>query len=273
MFKPEYIQGVGMVVLQILRVFTVITLAAMCASYWVFIVKVDKQRAYFVFECTSLFFTSLLPIVLIVSEFPLVRFVRRYFREAWPMLSDSYGLAWLGFSMVLLSCNMFGNLNKPANDADKLGPHFSKLVLASAILGFTFGVLNLVCSFVWSDAKEGINSRDIRANGTLANNRRQSLPDYSSTTRSNSFKELRDEKKRSKMLSGFFSKGKGTGEKTFNRPIISAPIQAHQDVERDAGRVDRGSPIAPNVQRPPTALHPANSRRSSEYSVADMNRF
>lgn len=282
------LRGIGMVVLQMVRVFTVITLAALAASCWVLIVKVGKDKAYFVFECASLFFTFVIALVLMVSEFPVMSIVRSYFRSTWPVLSDAHGVGWLGVAMVMLGCNMLGNLNRPAYDPDNMGPHFSKLVLASSVLALTFGGLNIICALVWRDAKEGVTSRDIRANGSLADNRRQSLPSYSPSPSS-----ARAEKTRSKFLS-FLAKGDAPGEKKPSRPVISDPISAHQDLERgavdnvydhgphydhnghepaDETANDRRSPIVPGLKRPDTALHPMHTGRSSRYSAATMGRF
>lgn len=267
-FSLGSIRGVGMVVLQTLRVFTVITLAAVCASCWVLIIKVGKDQSYFVFECVSLFFTFVISAVLIISEFPLLEVIKDYLRDTWPVLSESHGVAWPGVAMIMISCNMLGNLNRPAYDADNLGPHFSKLVLASSVLAFTFGGLNIICSLVWRDGKERINARNIRADGSLAD-RRETLPGYDTSTRSNP--SIRDEKTRSKFVSMFWKKN--TGEMTFDRPIISGPISSHQDVEHDAGASDRRSPIVPGLKRPDTALHPMNTGRTSKYSEAHMSRF
>lgn len=269
--KPEAASGIGMIVLQILRVFTVVTLATVCAACWVFIIKVDKERTFFVFECASLFITSLISVVLILSEYPLVNALRNYFRQTWPVLSDHRGLTWLGFAMLMLGCNILGNLNKPANDTDKLGPHFSKLVMASAVLCITFGVLNIVCSFVWRDGKNGITARDIRVNGSLAHDRRQSLPEYSSTHSSS----IRNEKTKSGFISSMLGRAKKeTGEKApKKRPNISAPIPAYLDVEHNAGRDDRQSPIVPGLKRPDSVLHPSNRRPERHYSAVRMSAF
>lgn len=273
-------RGIAMVMLQVLRAFTVITLAAVGASCWVLIIAVDKSRDTFVFECASHFFTSVLCVALIVAEFPLIGLVKRYLARTWPVLGDDHGLAWLGLAMVVIGCNMLGNLNRPAYDADTLGPHFSKLVLSSSILAITFGFLNVLSALVWRDAKEGITSRDIRANGSLAGSRRQSLPSYSASEhRTDS--SLRGEKTRSKFMTMFWKKSSDASRSEKPRPQISGPMPVYQPhVERDAAvedADDRRSPIVPGVRRPDTALHPmlhpTPTGRSSYYSTAHMSRF
>ncbi|KJZ78792.1 hypothetical protein HIM_01565 [Hirsutella minnesotensis 3608] len=262
------LRGAGMVVLQILRACTVITLAAVGASYWVLIVKVDKQRSFFVFECASHFFMSVLCLVLIVAEFPLLGMVKTYFRKTWPVLSEHHGVAWLGIFMAVMACDLLGNLNRKAYDAENLGPDFSKLVLAASVLALTFGFINIACSLVWRDGKEGITSRDIRANGSLADSRRQSLPSYSSTDRASS--SLRNEKTRGKFVSMFWKKD---GPKK-DKPTISGPFPAQQDMSHADQDLDRRSPIVPGLKRPDTALHPMhNGYRQSTYSEAQMSRF
>lgn len=273
--------AVGMFILQGLRVCTVITLATMCASFWVYIIRVDKSRAYFVFECASLFFNSIICVLLILSEFPLCKPIRDYFRTSWPVLSELHGVSWLGGAMLLLGCDIFGNLNKPANEKDKLGSHFFGLVLAAGILAVTFGVLNVICGFVWRNGKEGITSRDIRSKGPLAQGRRQSLPDYSSSAGSS----FRNEKLQHKVANKLWEKATGAGKKEKSgRPNISGPVDVERGVYNNHGanydyshesNIDRRSPIVPDLRRPDSALHPANqniSGRSSEYSQ-DTNRF
>ncbi|KAK2590158.1 hypothetical protein QQS21_012169 [Conoideocrella luteorostrata] len=268
-FKPAAVKGAGMVILQILRIFTMVTLAAIAASCWVLIIKVDKGRSYFVFECASLCFTSFISVFLLVSEWPPHKSIRNYYRQSWPVFSDYHGLTWLGTALLMIGCNILGNLNKPANDKENLGPHFSKLVLASAILAITFGLLNIIGALVWRDGKEGINSRDIRSSGSLAKSRRQSLPDYSSSAGSSYYQK---EKPQKALFSMLWGKKKDNGEKTPARPYISGPIQTHKDVERDGGHGDRQSPVVPGLRRPDTALHPMHDRNSN-YSAAHMSRI
>lgn len=264
-------RGVGMIALQALRILTIIGLTAATASCWIMMVKVGKDKTYFVFESASLFFLSLVCIFLAISEFPVIKFVKDYYRNSWPRFSDRHGLTWLGCAMLLIGCNLLGRLNQPAYDAKKLGDSFFQLVLASGVLTVTFGALNVVCSLTWRDGKNGINARDVRSKGSLASPQQHSLPDYySSTSRASS---VRDEKGRSKFASMFWKKNEDGKQEDRPRINISAPISAHRDVERDASDGERGSPIVPGVKRPDTALHPMHTGRSSYYSEAHMSRF
>ncbi|KAG5944799.1 hypothetical protein E4U53_006820 [Claviceps sorghi] len=276
LFKPATIKVAGMFVLQILRVFSIITLLAVASSCWVLAIKVNKDRPFFVFECASLAFTSFISVFLLASEVP-GNFIKQYYRQTWPVLSDFHGHLWYGLAMVMLGCNMLGNLNKPANDKENLGSHYFQLVLASSILCLIFGCLYIISSGIWRDGKEGINSRDIRDHGALAKNERETLPDYSSSTASHSY-TANNEKTSGKICNALWGKAKKeTGESKPSRPKISGPIPAHKDVERAAGHNDdQRSPIAPNIKRPDDSLHPIHQSHglNSRYSeVAHLSRF
>ncbi|KOS18632.1 hypothetical protein ESCO_001399 [Escovopsis weberi] len=268
------VRGIGMIFLQALRVCTVITLFATGAACWVLIIKVDKLKPFFVFQCISLFFTSIFCSLLVVSELALAQFIKVYLRRTWPVLSDHYGMGWLGGGMLIIGCNVLGALNRSDESSQRLDGPFSSLVLASGILSFVFGSLNIICSMIWCDTKEGITARDIRANGSLAQASAAYGKDYESG--SNTSASLRDEKTKSKFVSMFWKKEENASPPTTARPEISRPYMSHpptHDIERNAGVGSRASPIIPGVKRPDTALHPIHTRRSSKYSEADMSRF
>lgn len=270
MFKDS-IRGPGMIILQVLRAFTIIGLLAAAVASWTLIIKIDTSNGWFFFDAASLFFTSSICAFLIVSELPVAR---GYFRRTWPVLSDDCGLTWLGVAMTVVGCNVLGKLNQSSNTSKKLGLPFWRLVLAAGVLAITFGICNIVCSFIFRDSANGISARIVRSEGSLADShpRAPSLKEHYSV-RSNSVKS---EKGKSKFMSFFW--GKDKKEKTHGgspRPEISGPMpsQMHQqyDVERDPAyspsvespsaenwQYDRRSPIAPGVRRPDTALHPMN---------------
>ncbi|UKZ69154.1 uncharacterized protein TrAtP1_010163 [Trichoderma atroviride] len=256
------LRGAGLVILQALRVATVITLLTAGAASWILIINVQKSKPYFIFECFTLFFVSVFCSLLAVSELAFLEFIKIYLRRMWPVLSDHHGLSWLGIGMIIIGCNLLGMLN---HDLD-MSSALSSLVLAAGILSFIFGFLNFVCSFIWCDRKEGITSRDIRANGSLARSQRQ-YSEYGGSSRSAS---IRNEKTRSKFM--FWKSEKDeeymSGQAQSHPPYI---ITHHvRDIEAQSD-----SPIIPGLKRPDTALHPMNSRssRSSRYSEANMSRF
>ncbi|KAF7532715.1 hypothetical protein G7Z17_g13606 [Cylindrodendrum hubeiense] len=304
MFKGDSIRGPGMIILQFLRAFTLITLITAAVACWTLIIKIDTSSGFFFFDAASLFFTSNIAVFLAVSELPIAK---SYFRRTWPVISDESGFTWLGFAMSLIGCNILGKLNQPANSTKNLGLAFWRLVLSAGILAITFGLVNIVCSFIFRDSANGINARVVRSDGRLSAPN-QDAPSYKEqySVRSNS---VREDKPKTTFMSFFWKrKGQNAGS-TSPRPQISDPMPSHlhrqYDVERDPAyspasytrtpgdedEWDRRSPIAPDVRRPATALHPAmhptqqdlnppapglypgHNRRSSRYSEAHMSRF
>ncbi|KAK7416377.1 hypothetical protein QQZ08_012034 [Neonectria magnoliae] len=295
MLNGDSIRGPGMIILQVLRAITLITLVTASVACWTLIIKIDTSNGFFFFDAASLFFTSTISVLLAVSELPIAK---SYFRRTWPVLSDESGLTWLGFAMTLIGCNILGKLNQPANASDEIGLPFWRLVLAAGVLAITFGIFNIVCSFVFSDSANGISARIVRSEGSLASSHVPPMYKDQYSVRSNS---VRNEKSKSAFMSFFWKKKDGQNHmETSPRPEISGPIHSHvqpdYDVEREApysppsrspeagGEWDRRSPIVPGVKRPDTALHPMHSRRdtdlrpmhsrrSSRYSEANMSRF
>jgi hypothetical protein len=272
-------RGAGMIVLQVLRAFSVIALASALVSCWVLILNIETKRDWFPFEGASLFFLSCLPIFLIISEFPAIRFVKNYFRKAWPAVCPEAGLGWFGTGMVVLGCNLLGKLNQAAFDTKHMGESFRQLVLAAGILNLIFGVINIICNFIWSDRKNKISAKDVRSKGSLAEPaNKEWLPSYSQDDYSTKAPSSRQEKAKSKFASMFWSRDDNNGNNhTANtagvRPNISGPMPTHQDFERDSLDEERASPIVPGIKRPDTALHPIHTRSSSRYSEANMSRF
>uniref|UniRef100_A0A8H7KA39 DUF7598 domain-containing protein n=1 Tax=Bionectria ochroleuca TaxID=29856 RepID=A0A8H7KA39_BIOOC len=165
-FDMSSFRGVGMIILQILRVFTIIGLLAAETACAVLIAKVNTGNPYCVFEATSMVFTCGIALFLIVSE---IGVFQRFFRKNWPAFSDQHGLGWLGFAIIIVACNILGKLNNSNSSAESLGSmSFWQLTLAAGILNLTFGVLNVIASFVFSDRKNGVNARDVRTHGSLA---------------------------------------------------------------------------------------------------------
>lgn len=78
---------------------------------------------------------------LLTSELSLFR---RYFARNWPLLSPVHGFVTLALSMIVLGLNILGNLNKPATSQKSLGLAFWRIVIASGILVFILGFVNLI---------------------------------------------------------------------------------------------------------------------------------
>lgn len=78
---------------------------------------------------------------LLVSELSLCR---SYFARDWPLLSPAHGFVTLAVAMIVLGINMLGNLNKPATSQKSLGMPFWRIVIASGIIIFILGFVNLI---------------------------------------------------------------------------------------------------------------------------------
>lgn len=102
---------------------------------------------------------------LLVSEFSLFR---GYFARNWPLLSPSHGFVTLAFAMIVIGINMLGCLNKPATSPENLGMAFWRVLIASGVVTFILGHVNLVASYVFRDRKQGITARQVRAKGAVA---------------------------------------------------------------------------------------------------------
>jgi len=106
-------------------------------------------------------------VFLLVSEWQFGP-VSRYFARNWPLLSPSHGFVFLALTMQVLGINMLGNLNKPATSQKSLGLAFWRIVIASGIVIFILGWINLIASYVFRDRKAGITARQVRAHGAVA---------------------------------------------------------------------------------------------------------
>ncbi|KAK6716369.1 hypothetical protein SNK04_007318 [Fusarium graminearum] len=282
----EKIRGPGMIVLQVLRVITIISLLTAAAACWVLVIKINRSTGWFFFEAMSLVLMSSATIFLIISELP---FCKSYFQKNWPVFSDEHSLTWLGIGLLLIGSNILGKLNSPHNRDNKIGLPFWQLILAAGILTLTSGVLNLICSVIFRD--RDINSRMIRADGSLA--RAKEDAKFFGKSNSNYSASFSEERPKKTFMSYFWKKDDSQSSSPprrnishpITRPHISQPVDhdvernapPHYDNDRDDDYdMDRRSPIVPAVRRPDTALHPINMRRPaspSMYSEARMSRF
>lgn len=162
MFKNLKLAGAGYVILNIIRVLTIITLGTIIAASWIMLVKTVQNSDFFFFDSVSHFMTSTISIFLVVSELCLFK---RWYASNWPLLSEQSGLITLALALIIMGCQMLGNLNKDATSQEKLGLPFWRVIVAAGILGFVLGFFNLVVHFLFRLPRKGITSRMIRAHG------------------------------------------------------------------------------------------------------------
>lgn len=181
------------------------------------------------------------------------------------MLSENAGLSFLGVTMIVLGFDTLGNLNKPATSVQNLGLPLWRVVIAGGILSALLGLFNIIAGFIFCDRRNEITSRQVRSYGAAIpkNTLPKSSGSVSSTTSRRpaslvlpSYHENPNERRRSKF--------------NFHLPLRASKIEISRPVATDPEQFkkweDRSSPIAPALQRPPTAMHPAYS--PSRYSVA-----
>lgn len=290
------VRGSGHLILNALRALTIVGLGTIMVASWAMIVISGLTKHFDFFDTASHFFTFGVAVFLVISE---INLFSGYFANDWPVLSPTHSLAWLGLAMVMIGCQILGDLVKPAYAQDNLGLPLWRLVLSAGILSITFGVSNMAVSVIFRDSSQRITARQIRSDGNLAApafkdpgydagsyTSYPSRDNYSQRSGSGSFRHKEEEPERPSAARRIT---RMLNPKNLNirksRPQISAPMPLGSadggasgyspDVERGDGPDpfnDRASPIIPAVQRPPTALHPAFTG-SSRYSAAHMSQF
>ena len=259
-------RGSGYIILNIIRVLNIISLLTVAIASWVMLVMTVKTSNFFFFDGVSHFITSIIALFLIVSELTLFK---AYFARYWPMLSVESGFVFLGLSMVVLGFNILGNLNKNATRVNTLGLPLWRIVIASGILSSLMGLFNIIATFVFCNSVQGITGRQVRSHGASipkdsitksfslnsGPRRRPStpkLPVYAPPT---------DERRKSRFGLKFPIRMSG-----ISRPVPNDPEQ-FQKWE------SRSSPVAPDVQRPPTALHPFHASPPERPEYPPSSRY
>jgi hypothetical protein len=267
--------GVGYITLNIIRVLNTISLLLVAIASWVMLVMTVKTSNFFFFDGVSHFITSVVALFLIVSE---LNIWTNYFARNWPNLGPESGFVCLGLSMIILGFNILGNLNKGATSVANLGLPLWRVVIAAGILSSLIGLFNIIATYIFSNSKLNLTGRQVRGNGA------NTFPKSKDTFSMSSGSTRRSE---NTTLPSYHAPPSPPqeGQKSrfgFKLPIrmstIGKPIPENH--EQFSKWDDRSSPVVPDVQRPPTALHPAMNAAgpayppSSRYSVvSNMTRF
>ncbi|KAK4121796.1 hypothetical protein N657DRAFT_647287 [Parathielavia appendiculata] len=286
--------GVGHVLLNVIRALNLIGLAAVMMASMVMPILSGRTNHFYFFDMATHIFVFLFATILFVSELPLPRrWLMRWFEGTWPVLGPNHSLAWLGVGMIFIGFQILGDLWKPAYVVETIGLEWWRAIVAASILSVTFGFFNIIASIIFRTETETgmvVTVRQIRHYGSLAVSKatkksmdmeqeRSLKSDYSPEHRDNwpahTWSKVEEAvgpsaavRRMTRMLNPMnFRK---------SRIQISKPIpQDMDDVERgysSHSHGDRASPIIPDLQRPPTALHPAMTG-GSHYSAAHMDRF
>ncbi|KAL2149597.1 hypothetical protein VTH82DRAFT_8249 [Thermothelomyces myriococcoides] len=267
----------------------------------------DMATHVFFFLLAAFLFASELPV-------PWKAF-KGYFERNWPVLGPDHSLAWLGWGMVFIGFEILGEAWKPAYTVETLGLAWWRAILAASILSVTFGFFNICASVIFRTSVEGlrgekviVTSRQIRTHGKLAvqhaankgDDIERSLISHCSPPHHDNWpgRGWSKEEEAGESPSGVrrltrvlnplnlnFRKSR-ISRIHISKPILQQDLVADDDLvhrsnsthsnhSHRADNNDRGSPVVPGLQRPPTALHPAytGGSRYSEYSAAHMDRF
>ncbi|KAL2019455.1 hypothetical protein VTK56DRAFT_9660 [Thermocarpiscus australiensis] len=293
--KSSKVLGAGHLILNALRALTLIGLAVVMTASWAMIALSGINHRFDFFDSITHFFVFTIAIFLFLSEINL-KFFRGWYMKNWPVLGPEHSLAWLGMALVIMGCDIMADLVKPAYSIDTIGLAWWRVILAAGILSLTFGFFNILASIIFRDPERRITARRIRSDGSLAAQTDSKsfhdgyLSDYSSSHHRDNYSQrsfskeaaAEEEEKPWAVMNRLTRVFNGINPMNFrkSRIQISGPILPQVDGGADCERGpanSRASPIIPDIQRPPTALHPAltgGSRYSqAQYSEAHMDRF
>ncbi|KAL2138976.1 hypothetical protein VTI28DRAFT_5940 [Corynascus sepedonium] len=305
--------GAGHVVLNVLRAFNMIGLAAVMMASMAMPILSGINHHFFFFDTITHVFVFFFATFLFVSELPVPwKMLKGYYERNWPVLGPDHSLAWLGWGMVFIGFQILGDAWKPAYTVETLGLDWWRAMLAAAILSVTFGFFNICASIIFRTSFEGprgekvtVTSRQIRTHGNLALQNAANKSDdiehsfasnYSPPHRDNwsarswsKEEEVVEPSSAVRRLTRVFNPRNFNFRKSriqISKPILPQDMVVDDGVVVDRGHSshslghgtdggDRGSPVVPGLQRPPTALHPAytGESRYSKYSAAHMDRF
>ncbi|KAI5862353.1 hypothetical protein GGS23DRAFT_605662 [Durotheca rogersii] len=254
-------QGHAYIILQVIRACNIAVLFAVIFTSGLMMAFAKMPNGFQFFDDVSHAFVVAVAGLLIWSELPIEK-GQALIRGFWPVLGPNHGFTWLGVSMILMGSHLLGALSDDTYTNEHVPFQIWQVIMGSGIIAIAFGVTNVVASIIFRNRKNNYSAREVRDRG--ATNENAYYANEYDSYRSNSIhKEKPSMIKRISTMAGLGSK-----------PKISHPIP--QDVESGAvgdehtAAEDRGSPIVPGIQRPPTAMHPAYNResRSSRYSEA-----
>ncbi|RMY49920.1 hypothetical protein D0865_07208 [Hortaea werneckii] len=163
--SSKTLAGSGYIILNCIRGLNIIGLLALISASVIMLIRTSTSSKFFFFDAVSQVATAFVCVFLLVSELSLFR---SYFARNWPLLSQGHGFVALALAMIVLGVNMLANLNKERASQEALGLSFWRVVIASGIIVFVLGFINLVASYVFCDRAQGITARQVRAKGAMA---------------------------------------------------------------------------------------------------------
>ncbi|KAK8086999.1 hypothetical protein PG994_001973 [Apiospora phragmitis] len=262
--RSSSVKGSAYIILNVIRSLNILVLLLIAASSVILMIPAKMPDGFTFFNDVALFFILVICIFLAVSELPsfkTIGFIQAWYTRNWPAVGPHRGLKWFGLAMVILGCHTLGRLSDPRNGPSHMALPFWRLCLAGGILAITFGIVNIVTSWLFS-GEGGLTARELRSNGavtsteTYSSRKADPYDTYSEDYESHRSASVRKEKGRS-----FWNRGN-------KKPKISRPMPFQPDLEKGEEVIDdpvpsRSSPVIPGLQRPPSALHPIHGRHPS----------
>lgn len=133
--------GIAYVVLNILRILTVLALLLTCvASVLIMAVKFPHTGDNFfsILNQVSRFFSA---IIIITTETPTSA-ITAFYRRRCPVWTQGFSLAWSGFPILMIACSLLSNKEDEAHaSTDKLSSVRKSIILSA---GICLGVLGLL---------------------------------------------------------------------------------------------------------------------------------
>ncbi|KAJ1338194.1 hypothetical protein MN608_01052 [Microdochium nivale] len=263
-------QGSGYIYLNVVRALNIIILQAVAAACILMMVFAKMPNGYTFFADVSLFFIVCACFLLTWSELP-IKAGKSWIANHFPVISEGFGFTWFGVTMFVMGCHTLGALSHEPFTPETIPLPIWQLIIAAGILAMIAGVLNIVSSLVFKNKEAGITAREVRNYGATTAESVAWASENNSQRAESIYKE-KPKPSRINRLTGVFTKKKMD---------ISGPIGPVQhdgaSAHGDSYPVnERGSPIVPGIDRPPTALHPLyyGGRRSSHYSeVSHLDRY
>ncbi|KAJ9613081.1 hypothetical protein H2200_003022 [Cladophialophora chaetospira] len=259
-FFPKKLAGAGYVVLNVIRVMNIIALLAVIAASSVMLVKTFIVSKFFFFDACEHIIRVVMSSFLILTELSLFK---SYISKNWPLFSLRSSFVMLGIAMIFLGNSILGNLNKEATSQKSIGLSFWRLVIASGIIVFVMGFINLFASFIFRDTKAHLTARQVRSHGAVASHKADveaftpKLPSRKSHYRSFFLGSKRD------TLPSYSRKNNDMVETPKMHLAISSPFPQTEQSPGGSSSKYSQSPksdryaMSPELSRPDLAHHPA----------------
>jgi hypothetical protein len=156
-FFPKKLAGAGYVVLNVIRVMNIIALLTVIAASSVMLVKTFIVSKFFFFDACEHIIRIIMSgmclfdkYTLYSADFPTgflitteLSIFKPWIAKNWPLFSPRSSFVMLGVGMIFLGNSVLGNLNKQATSQESIGLPFWRLVIASGIVVFVMGFINL----------------------------------------------------------------------------------------------------------------------------------